>query len=261
MKKKEKISFVILGAQKSATTSLHVYLSNHPDIFMTRPLKEPGYFLPWKVIASIHGQKGFEIENMEELWSKFMFKNYQGQPLIGESSTYYTIGDWSRKYEVPKRMQAYNPNLKFLYITRNPFDRLYSNYKHGKARNYFNMTFREFVLKNSRCVLTSKYYYQMKEYLSVFGRENFLFLNYGDIVNSTASLLQNVSEFLDCSEFKVKALNKQFKAHNTSLYQGKELHEAPTEYMKENMPKIYASMMRDLEKYSQLVDVNCSALL
>src|SRR5436190_811051 len=36
-------SFFVVGAAKSGTTSLHVYLDQHPDIFMSKP-KEPFFF-------------------------------------------------------------------------------------------------------------------------------------------------------------------------------------------------------------------------
>ncbi|MDP9141522.1 MAG: sulfotransferase, partial [Pseudomonadota bacterium] len=32
-------NFLIIGAQKSGTTSLHAYLKAHPSIFMSTPLK------------------------------------------------------------------------------------------------------------------------------------------------------------------------------------------------------------------------------
>ena len=36
-------NFLIIGAAKSATTSLYVYLSQHPEIYMS-PIKEPRFF-------------------------------------------------------------------------------------------------------------------------------------------------------------------------------------------------------------------------
>ena len=35
----------VIGAMKSGTSSLHKYLGEHPQIFMS-PEKEPGYFVP-----------------------------------------------------------------------------------------------------------------------------------------------------------------------------------------------------------------------
>ena len=36
-------NFLVIGAAKSGTTSLHEYLNEHPDVFMS-PIKEPGFF-------------------------------------------------------------------------------------------------------------------------------------------------------------------------------------------------------------------------
>ena len=42
---KVKPNLIILGSQKCGTTSLHNYLNEHPDIFMSTPIKEPGYYM------------------------------------------------------------------------------------------------------------------------------------------------------------------------------------------------------------------------
>ena len=40
-------NFIIIGAQKAATTSLYTYLRQHPEIFMTK-VKEPMFFNSYK---------------------------------------------------------------------------------------------------------------------------------------------------------------------------------------------------------------------
>ena len=36
-------NFIVIGAAKAGTTSLHWYLAEHPSVFMT-PTKDPSYF-------------------------------------------------------------------------------------------------------------------------------------------------------------------------------------------------------------------------
>ena len=43
MIQKKRPNFLIIGAMKSATTSLYTYLKQHPDIFMPS-IKEPMFF-------------------------------------------------------------------------------------------------------------------------------------------------------------------------------------------------------------------------
>ena len=56
----KKFNLLIVGAQKAGTTSLHYALNQHPAIFMTNPIKEPGYFLPFPVMQAYFGKKGIE---------------------------------------------------------------------------------------------------------------------------------------------------------------------------------------------------------
>ena len=37
-------NFLVIGAAKTGTTSLHNYLGQHPEIFMSE-IKEPGFFV------------------------------------------------------------------------------------------------------------------------------------------------------------------------------------------------------------------------
>ena len=43
-RKKVAISFLVIGAQKAGTSSLHNFLSNHPNIIPSYPKKEIDFF-------------------------------------------------------------------------------------------------------------------------------------------------------------------------------------------------------------------------
>ena len=58
-------NFVIIGAQKSGTTSLYEYLRAHPDVFMSSPLKEPGYFLGPDVVPQFWKRRGIDVASPE----------------------------------------------------------------------------------------------------------------------------------------------------------------------------------------------------
>src|SRR5205085_1072 len=70
-----KPNFLIAGAGKAGTTSLHDYLGQHPDIFMSS-FKEPNYFVP---------DYGYND------WEKYLslFRGARSEEAIGESSTGY----------------------------------------------------------------------------------------------------------------------------------------------------------------------------
>src|SRR5689334_24604680 len=105
-----KVNFFIIGAQKSATTSLYNYLSEHPDIFMPQ-VKENHFFVDDRIykkgIAHFH---------------KY-YKSYSNEKLIGGAYVHMLSSK-----EAPERVYHYNPDAKFLIMLSNPIDRDYFDY-------------------------------------------------------------------------------------------------------------------------------------
>ncbi len=69
--------FIIIGAMKSATTTLHGLLASQPGVFMSTP-KEPCFFSDDEVWARGVG------------WYASLFEAAPAGALLGESSTHYT---------------------------------------------------------------------------------------------------------------------------------------------------------------------------
>src|SRR5712691_212635 len=76
-----KPNFLIAGAGKAGTTSLHEYLAQHPDVFMST-FKEPNYFVP-----------GYGYDNWEDYLA--LFAGARGETAVGESSTGYLFCEQS----------------------------------------------------------------------------------------------------------------------------------------------------------------------
>lgn len=76
---KVKPNLLILGSQKCGTTSLHNYLNKHPDIFMSSPMKEPGYFIYDEWMREHWSSQNLKISNKQELLLSFMLKTYKGE--------------------------------------------------------------------------------------------------------------------------------------------------------------------------------------
>lgn len=96
-------NFLVIGAQKSGSTSLYEYLKQHPDIFMSDP-KEPEFFADDKLFS-----KGLK------LYERF-FSGYQGQKRIGEASTVYSNHVGIEK--TIKRIYQFNKDMKLIYIIK-----------------------------------------------------------------------------------------------------------------------------------------------
>jgi hypothetical protein len=105
-------NLIVPGAGKSGTSSLHLYLDQHPDIAMTSA-KEPHFFSDDERYAS---GPGF-YDNLYQPGSATA--RYHG-----ESSTGYLIFP-----NVPERISESAPHCRLIFVLRNPIDRAISHYR------------------------------------------------------------------------------------------------------------------------------------
>lgn len=119
-------NFFLVGSMKSGTTSLHRYLREHPEIFMTSDPKEPTYFLEREQLLDVlpgiekHGYWRSEAAYLN------LFKAADRQPVIGEASANYAR--LNRVQGVPARIAAFNPDARILFVARDPIERTISHY-------------------------------------------------------------------------------------------------------------------------------------
>ncbi|RRO24655.1 sulfotransferase domain-containing protein [Flavobacteriaceae bacterium 14752] len=181
-----KPNLLVIGAMKCASTSLHNYLDLHPKIQMSEP-KELEFFS-----SEENFSKGLEW------YSQFFDLQY---PLRGESSTNYTKRH--RFKNVPERInETLGSNVKLIYIVRDPIERFQSHFTDSKTYGHTpsncdinitveNLSFDDHILQ------TSKYYYQVKEYLQIFDKKEVYFLKSEDLKHDPQSTLNKVFKFLE----------------------------------------------------------------
>ncbi|MDG5492651.1 sulfotransferase [Psychroserpens sp. SPM9] len=123
----------IPGAAKSGTSTLHNLLHQHPDICMSTN-KEPFYFV----------NEDFESDlNLYDSKYHDLFTNLNTR-YKGESSTSYML--FPNFIENVKK--HVDESAKFIFILRNPVDRIYSHYWYLKGIGSETKGFREAVLKD-----------------------------------------------------------------------------------------------------------------
>ena len=105
--------FFIIGVQKGGTTSLFSYLSQHPNLAPSHPLKEINYF----------GKR----YRFGRRWYRSNFPPRRPGQKIFEASTNYIFHP-----AVPGRIKAMYPNNRFIALLRNPIDRAYSQFHHQR---------------------------------------------------------------------------------------------------------------------------------
>jgi len=116
-------NFLMIGCSKAGTTSIHIYLGRHPDVFMS-PIKEPGYF----AFAGTDGRFPLLadhpfITRQEEY--EHLFEGVRAESVIGESSTHYLEFASPR---VVERIHTALPGVRILTVLRHPVDRAYSRF-------------------------------------------------------------------------------------------------------------------------------------
>lgn len=176
-----KPDFIIIGAMKSATSTLHAQLALQPGIFMTTP-KEPNYFSDDAQYA-----KG-------EAWYSGLFQPAQAGDICGESSTHYTkLPDYPLTVE---RMARSLEKPKFIYVIRHPIDRLISHYIHQWSENVFKCDINEAIDRYEELTTYSCYARQLMPFIKQFGKENVLLVFTEAIRREPQKQLEKVADFI-----------------------------------------------------------------
>lgn len=200
-----KPNLFVIGAMKSGTTSLCNYLGCHPDIFMSK-LKEPMHF------------------SRVEHWSfgneKYLslFADAKAEAYVGEGSTEYTKLP-SRK-GVAQRLYDFSPRARLIYLMRDPFKRILSQYKHmvrAKRETRLLSDAIKGCFKNGSGhtdYLSNSYYaYQLLPYLELFGNEALFLGTFEEFVASPEDFCRKIFAWLDIDQSFALS---QYPAYNVS---------------------------------------------
>jgi len=199
-------NFLIVGAQKSGTTSIYNYLKQHYEVFTPERLKEPKFFVAPIFKKINHNQPlwAHVMNNSIFEWQNYLklFENVQKEKAIGEGSTAYLY-----YYETAITLiREYLEDVKIIISLRNPIDRAFSAYLHLRRDNLENISFEE-ALKKENCRkrlnwiplyhLTSIgfYYNQVKAYLDTFDRVKVSLFD--DLKKDSLGLVRDIYEFLE----------------------------------------------------------------
>jgi|GEM_PF-356776 len=177
------VNFMIVGAQKCGTTTLTEMLRGHPSLVCC-DVKEPMFFC-----SSKNWQD--EISDYHSLYK------WKEGALHFEASTSYTFFPYQENKNVWKILHAYNPNLKIIYIVRNPIDRIISGYMHAYEQGYIDDEIEKAVVENPFFLNLSQYATQIKPFLDLFGDDQVLILFFEDLIKDPTIIINQISSFLN----------------------------------------------------------------
>jgi hypothetical protein len=185
-------TFLIIGAFKCATTSLHHYLVQHPQIQMPA-MKETDFFSgPPNGFPYATGAK--RIERLDE-YERLFDPAFEAR---GEASPNYT--SHPRRPGTPERIKEVIPDAKLIYLVRDPVARTLSHYHHRVSTEGERRSLREalgdFSDPYSLYTCPSFYAMQLEQYLRYFRQDQIVVIDQADLLADRQAMLRNIFTFL-----------------------------------------------------------------
>lgn len=175
-------TFLLIGAMKAGTTSLYHYLAAHPQVATPR-YKAPEFF-----VAEANWHRGVD-------WYRKQFPPTGPEILaVGEASNAYT--KHPRYRGVPKRMASVLPDVRLIYVVRDPVARMRSHYQTKVAEGSETAPFAEAVFADHIYLDYSRYALQIEQYLDHFPEDQLLVITAEDLRGRRDATVHAVYEFV-----------------------------------------------------------------
>ena len=174
--------FIIIGAMKCATSTLHEQLARQKGVFMSTP-KEPNFFSD-----DSQWLRGTD-------WYAGLFENAPPGALCGESSTHYTKLP-TYPSTIARMKRTLPDSVRFIYIMRHPVDRLVSHYIHEWTQRVISCPIQKAVREHSELIAYSRYAMQIEPFLDCFGPERVLPIFFERLARHPQTELERVCEFI-----------------------------------------------------------------
>ena len=172
------LDFLIIGAMKAGSTSLFEFLAAHPSVYVPRS-KEPHYF-----------SMRYHYPSAYYRW---LFRARGEHQICGEASTSYSnIRLFPR---CPERIANDAPNVRIIYVVRDPIERIMSNLRHLQLRGQ-EVTIDSKAVKDPSLWSKSRYRDTIEAYLEFLPRSRIFVADLKDLRKGDQCLRQ-ILQFLD----------------------------------------------------------------
>jgi hypothetical protein len=222
-----KPDFLIIGAQKSGTSSLYVLLKEHPQVAMPR-IKEIHFF-----DYDYHRGPNYYRQHFSTIFTKKLSSVLHGKYITGEASPSYIVNP-----DVPERVFNFKPDMRLIVILRDPVARAISQYKHNIRLEREDRSLGE-AFENSGAGMLDrfpllredqlKYHYnylerglycaQLVKWLKFFKRDQILILDFNELERNPSAMMEKVYAFLGVRKIPID----RFPQANKSITVKKEL--------------------------------------
>lgn len=179
------LDFLVPGISKCGTTSLCALLNQHPHLFIPEE-KEPLFFIHSDHLDRLDGYTA-------------LFREAPPEALCGEGSTFYS----SNTLEVAcrDRIKRFNPDIKLIFIMRDPIDRIESSFREFHHSGPFFGVYPPFDLAKAIEKLPDiledcRYWSRLNNYRQTFSDDRILVLLLEDLKRDPVNALKRCFSFL-----------------------------------------------------------------
>ena len=221
--------YLIIGAQRAGTTSLHRYLVQHPAVRTMLRTKGVHFF----DTSYGRGTDWYASRFPSRPYAWYVARRRGLRLVTGEASPYYLYHP-----HVPGRVAEHLPGVKLIVLLRDPVQRAYSHYQHEVARGFETLSFEaaidaepgrlgaeterllteplynSFAHQHHSYLARGHYHEQLAAWRSRFGDSQLLILNSERFFADPDQAFRQVLDFLELPAFTPAAYEK----HNAYDY-------------------------------------------
>jgi hypothetical protein len=248
-------NFLIIGAAKSATSSLYRYLIQHPQVYGSIA-KEPSFFAFEGEALEFSGP-GDHIFNQAAITKleayEALFEGVSGEIAVGEASVVYLYSE-----KAPQRIKHYLPDAKFIVIRRNPVDRALSSFSHLLRDGFepisdFSQALdaeEERITQNWQHLWHYKrmgfYHSQLRRYFDLFRPDQFAVFTYEEFSAEPLVVIKQIFRFLSVGDSFVPDMSHSLNV--SGIPRSKSLHKflMQRNFVKRSLKPLIPSSIRHL---------------
>jgi len=212
-------NLVIIGAPKAGTTSVFNWLALHSEVCVSS-VKETYHFFVRD--EEVNGIKAFTEDDFVNYQT--YFKNCNNSKIICEATPEYLYSQ-----SAIHAFKKINNGCKFLFITRDPAERIYSEYIfHRYKTKRFKGDFSTYVgyengYFSGKKVKYGFYKNYLQNWIDAFGNDRIIQMEFDDLKSDSIDFMKSLSEKIgiDPNEFNQINLgqkNKSVKIKNRKLH-------------------------------------------
>jgi hypothetical protein len=227
-------NFLILGTAKAATSSLYVYLKQHPGVYLS-PTTELNFFAHEGRDLNFRGPG-----DLKYIWDDSLVATYEDyckqfagadcERAIGEVSTHNLYGA-----QAPALIKRYLPNVKMIAMLRHPAERAFSAFAHmvrdgrEETRDFRTALGREQarIRDNWEPLWHYKsmgfYGAQLSRYFEIFDRNQIRVYIYDDFVVRPLEIMQDIFGFIGVDPIFVPEMSEKYNV--STMPRSRQLHE------------------------------------